>query len=633
MKFSTKAKFLVGLVSFFLLLGASTALFSASKASIVSPQSVVDDETVYVLLKANGVPKKTIVIDWLRVRGNGKFTIYDVKPDAKIEVLKNTPEPSVQDDKLAFEVESRSFKDIYYQVETKKELPLEFDIKYELNGKTIEPEKLAGKSGHLKVSVKIKNKLKKDIVLEYLDQNGKKIRETTEVFVPLFTVVSLNLDSSKFDNIKLENGWLSAQGSKFALNWFAFPQGEAEISFEADGKNIEIPSMIISAMPRLPQEFTIDMANEFKKLYDGLNGLSMLSEAHQEILTNISSRIDPSSFSKLGSANSQFIKINEAVAQMNNGVVGLAQLTDAQITVLDKLIYTLETNSNNDISQFIEAISQIKNGLISIKSGLDSLISLVQVYEQLVQQAYDLNEISTRKIDEIISQTTSTADLVELKTMLENQNHLLALILNGGEVSPGNVIPSISQFKQNLIGISASLDQIIAASSQIEQGSSNLTSVFESLTNLKNILITLRDGGTIENSYLPGLKTTKESLLQISTGLVMLEAGISKASGSFKMLEALPGSLLQIKSAIETVAQGGYMMGKNVPGISTTKLGLEKMKIGIGSGLKEMRRGQAFNNILKSEADKFDTFLGKYTAKNYSGRVRFIFKVEEISKQ
>jgi putative membrane protein len=633
MKFDMRSKFLVGFVSFLLLLGASTALLSASKASVSEPESVVDDETVYVLLDARGAPKKTIVVNWLRIRGNGEFRVYDVKPDAKIEVLKNTPEPSVKDGSLVFEIESKSFKDIYYQVETEKKLPLEFDIRYELNGKSIEPEKLAGKSGHLKVSLKIKNNLKKSVVLEYKDQDNRTVRETTEVFVPLFTVVSLNLDSSKFDNIELENGWLSAQGSKFALSWFAFPQGEAEISFEADGKNIEIPSIMISAMPRLPQEFTIDMADEFEKLYKGLNGLSMLSEAHQTILTNISSKIDPSSFSKLSSATNQFSKLNEAIVQMKDGINGITQLTEAQIMLLDGLIQSLENSSSNDIMHLIEAISQVKNGLISIKSGIDSLISLVGVYEQLTQQAYDLNQMSTEKVDEIISQTTITADLVELKNMLENQNQLLGLILLGGEDSSGNSILPFSQFKENLISISSSLDQIITACSQVEQGSSNLASISDGLTNLKNSLITLRDGGIIGSNYLPGLKMTKESLTQISRGMEMLKAGTEKAVSSFGMLQALPGSLLQIKSAIETVAQGGYMMGKNVPGISTTKLGLDGMKLGIGSGLKEMRRGQAYNETLKSEADRFDTFLGRYTEDNYSGRVRFIFKVDEISKK
>lgn len=208
---------------------------------------------------------------------------------------------------------SNGFSDIYYETETEKDLPLEVKIEYELNGRKVRPESLPGKDGHLKVTITVRNKLKKNIRVDFRDADGSKISKEKEIYVPLFVVATLNLDANRFNNIEVEKGWVSAQGSYFSLSWFAFPQGEEEIFFEADAKDIEIPSMIISAMPRLPQEASLEMKEQFKQLYDALSGLGSLSAAHAEILSKVHdglSRSDLTNLSKSGEGFSALSRVS-----------------------------------------------------------------------------------------------------------------------------------------------------------------------------------------------------------------------------------------------------------------------------------------------------------------------------------
>ncbi len=48
-------------------------------------------------------------------------------------------------------------KDIYYQGNTKKNLPVSVGIKYYMDGMQVSPEALAGKTGHLKMEVTYTN--------------------------------------------------------------------------------------------------------------------------------------------------------------------------------------------------------------------------------------------------------------------------------------------------------------------------------------------------------------------------------------------------------------------------------------------------------------------------------------------
>ncbi len=617
---SLQKKLLSGLVSMILVFGSVAASVSASKGMITEPVRVTDDETVYTVLTESGKVKNTVVIDWLRAEGKGKLRVEDIEPDGKVEPLKKTPKPEIREGKLIFAVDSEKFADLYYEIETRKELPLSFEIRYYLDNREISPTQLPGKSGHLKVTVKIKNRLKFEESIESVDAQGNESYETTEICTPLFVVANLNLDSSKFNNIKVENGFLSVQGSKYALSWFAFPQDEATISFEADAKDIEIPSMIISAMPRLPQEVSVNMIDQFKGLYKGLTGLEKLTGAHRMILSQLEENIDPSRLVALNQIPANMKNLAVGLNQTADGIKQISKLTDAQVMMLSEIINSIDPESFN-------SISTLKGGLEQVKSGVDQIVQLLQTYEVLLNQLEAYNQSAIEKAQQLEGSTSDTATLEDLKNVLYAERNIISTLKNGGEIQPGQTVPGLHDTISDLSSISDSLGSIIP---QLDTMQSSLKQNFSVL---KESLEVLKDGGQLQGNYLPGLTTVAFSLSQLSMALNNMEDGVSMAAEKTYALSELPTMFFQLKNAIRTVLDGGKMMGREVPGMNMTETGLKEMAEGINSGTEKMSFGKAYQDRLKELADEYDTFLGRVEKENYSGRVRFIFKVEAVEKK
>ena len=129
--------------------------------------SAYKDETVYVLCESNSKVKNVIVSDWLK-NSPSLDSIEDISSLADIVNVKGDEEFTSDGTQLNWDADG---KDIYYKGTTDKELPVDVNITYFLDGREISPADLAGKSGHVTIRWDYKNKQKvtKEI-------NGKKNR-------------------------------------------------------------------------------------------------------------------------------------------------------------------------------------------------------------------------------------------------------------------------------------------------------------------------------------------------------------------------------------------------------------------------------------------------------------------------
>lgn len=624
---------LVGLLAFATLLAASVSAYTASRMTYSEPVSVVDDETVYALLDPSGKVLKATVVDWLRAEGKGNLIVEDLKPEKGITPLKNTPEPEKAGEKLRFRISSDGFKDIYYEAETEKELPLEVSIRYELDGRQVRPESLAGKDGHLKVTISFKNKLKKTVRIDFKDADGRTISKTKEIYVPLFVVATLNLDASRFNNLEVEKGWISAQGSYFSLSWFAFPQGEEEVSFEADAKDIEIPSIIISAMPRLPQEASLEIKEQFRQLYDGLSGLSRLSKAHSEILSRVAEGLSKGDFSGVSKTREGFSALSKGLGQTSDAIEKMSGLVYYQIQMLDGIIYSIDTGGLNDLDKLSYALSQLKSGIGSSSQALMQVKTALEGYNCILLQLRQLNQSAIDELNRIQSETTDSSTFANLQNILQQQKNILNLLLEGGVTPEGQQVPPLSAVADGVSGITDALSQISIQLDMLIQQTSQLNKVPAQLEQLKSALVTLKEGGNVNGNYLPGLITVKDSLTKISGAVDQMKQGVDSTADKLSALESLPDALMKIKTSIDLVLNGGYVKGIRLPGMITSKEYLEKMTEGIATGYEKIQEGESLQKALKEEAKKYDTFLGRMEKPNYSGRVRFILKVQEISRE
>ena len=128
---------------------------SAAQQAAELQQKISKDETVYVLTGADGSVKKIIVSDWLK-NELGSASVADKSDLSDIENVKGDESYTINGDNMT--VWDAQGNDIYYQGNIQKELPVGLSVRYYLDGKSVSPEELKGKSGKVTIRFDYENR-------------------------------------------------------------------------------------------------------------------------------------------------------------------------------------------------------------------------------------------------------------------------------------------------------------------------------------------------------------------------------------------------------------------------------------------------------------------------------------------
>lgn len=184
--------------------------------------SVTKTETVYVNLKANGDVSKVSVSDWLHTDKNEVY-VDDMSDLENITNVKSKVTPVTDGEKLRWNMPDT---DLYYSGTTDRELPISVQLKYYLDGKEIKPEDLAGKSGEVKIDIKMINNASKDGFV-----NGKKHK----VYLPMLVVGGMVLPEGTFSGVTVKNGQSIGDGSKEIVVFTGMPGFSESLGFSEKG--------------------------------------------------------------------------------------------------------------------------------------------------------------------------------------------------------------------------------------------------------------------------------------------------------------------------------------------------------------------------------------------------------------
>lgn len=180
--------------------------------------SVTKTETVYVNLKANGDVSKVSVSEWLHTDKNEVY-VDDMSDLENITNVKSKVTPVTDGEKLRWNMPDT---DLYYSGTTDRELPISVQLKYYLDGKEIKPEDLAGKSGEVKIDIKMINNASKDGFV-----NGKKHK----VYLPMLVVGGMVLPEGTFSGVTVKNGQSIGDGSKEIVVFTGMPGFSESLGF------------------------------------------------------------------------------------------------------------------------------------------------------------------------------------------------------------------------------------------------------------------------------------------------------------------------------------------------------------------------------------------------------------------
>ena len=223
------------------------------------------DETVYSNLNSKGQKYQTIVTTHL-INENDEKILKDLTTLLNIENTSGNENFKKEGEELIWEANSN---DIYYKGETNKSLPIDIKITYVLDGKEIEPEKIAGKDGKVKITIQLENKEIKEVEI-----NGKK----EKMYIPFTVACGTSISNEKNKNIEVKNAKIIDDGSKTMVAGITFPglkeslktdaiEIPETIEIEMDSKEFEMNNIIMYAMPINTEELDLDIFSKIDELY------------------------------------------------------------------------------------------------------------------------------------------------------------------------------------------------------------------------------------------------------------------------------------------------------------------------------------------------------------------------------
>ncbi|MDX8419203.1 hypothetical protein MOZ60_03740 [Stecheria sp. CLA-KB-P133] len=346
------------------LAGVGTLLVTGAlpvNAEDTTSDGTTKDESVYVVLNADGSVSSVTVSDQLH-NANG-FSNYQDKSDLKnVQNLKSDDPVQSSSDGYTW---TTTDTDIYYQGKTTKALPLDTTIEYKLDGKTVDPKDIVGKSGHLSMTFNIKNTQTKQYTID-----GK----TYTVCQPFYVAAGGMPDQDHFTNVKIDHGTVSTDtshsialavmmpgmkdsigqfltGDLSSLNDYLFDT----VTIEADVTDFESPTMMMAAstdLSALKGELKDDGAFDTTDLFDQLDELDA---ATQKLIDGSKALYEGADQLKDG-AN----QVNDGVGTLVNGT---STLTDGTSQLAE------------GGQALVDGANQASAGAAALQAGLGQLVS------------------------------------------------------------------------------------------------------------------------------------------------------------------------------------------------------------------------------------------------------------------
>lgn len=406
---------------------------SAAQQAAELQQKISKDETVYVLTGADGSVKKIIVSDWLK-NELGSASVADKSDLSDIENVKGDESYTINGDNMT--VWDAQGNDIYYQGNIQKELPVGLSVRYYLDGKSVSPEELKGKSGKVTIRFDYENRQYETVQINGVNQR---------IYVPFAMLTGMILDNDTFQNVQITNGKLVNDGDRTVVVGLAFPGLQENLNLSRDDLSIPDSVEITADVTNFSLGMTVTLAcnDLFSQLgdvdltsLDNTSALDQLTGAMDQLLSGSSALYEGLStlLDKSGELVSGVEELAQGAAAIKSGADsvddGAAQLK-AGLANLSSGLNTLSANSealNSGAKQVFNSLletaaTQIRaKGLnvpdLTIENYAEELNTLIKsldettVYETALKQVTDAVEaqrpVINQKVTEAVRQQVET---------------------------------------------------------------------------------------------------------------------------------------------------------------------------------------------------------------------------------
>ena len=313
--------------------GCAMPAFAAGKSSFSK------SETVYAVMNGDGSIKSTTVSEHL-YSASGLANVTDKTTLTDIQNTESDAEFTQNGEELVWNTNDT---DVYYKGNTDKALPIDVKVTYALDGQEAALEDIIGKSGHLTVTVNLKNN-----ETDTVNVNGK----DRTIVTPLITAVGVILGGDA-SNMTAEHGMIESAAKSSVAAFVTLPGVKDSLSGL-------LPDEVNSIEDYLQDTVTVEADVE-----DFTCPQVMVACATSTAALGTSNVFDLSSINDLTDGINQ---LNDAMSQLMDGasqlVDGTSQLANGVLALLDGA-----NTLNNGAAALDDGLGQLTNGLDTLSAN------------------------------------------------------------------------------------------------------------------------------------------------------------------------------------------------------------------------------------------------------------------------
>ena len=313
--------------------GCAMPAFAAGKSSFSK------SETVYAVMNGDGSIKSTTVSEHL-YSASGLANVTDKTTLTDIQNTESDAEFTQNGEELVWNTNDT---DVYYKGNTDKALPIDVKVTYALDGQEAALEDIIGKSGHLTVTVNLKNNETGTV-----NVNGK----DRTIVTPLITAVGVILGGDA-SNVTAEHGMVESAAKSSVAAFVTLPGVKDSLSGL-------LPDEVDSIEDYLQDTVTVEADVE-----DFTCPQVMVACATSTAALGTSNVFDLSSINDLTDGINQ---LNDAMSQLMDGasqlVDGTSQLAGGVLALLDGA-----NTLNNGAAALDDGLGQLTNGLDTLSAN------------------------------------------------------------------------------------------------------------------------------------------------------------------------------------------------------------------------------------------------------------------------
>ena len=310
--------------------GCAMPAFAAGKSSISK------SETVYAVMNGDGSIKSTTVSEHL-YSASGLANVTDKTTLTDIQNTESDAEFTQNGEELVWNTNDT---DVYYKGNTDKALPIDVKVTYALDGQEAALEDIIGKSGHLTVTVNLKNN-----ETDTVNVNGK----DRTIVTPLITAVGVILGGDA-SNVTAEHGMIESAAKSSVAAFVTLPGVKDSLSgllpdevdsiedylqdtvtVEADVTELTCPQVMVACATSTAALGTSNVF-DLSSINDLTDGINQLNDAMSQLMDGASQLVDGTSQLAGG-----VLALLDGANTLNNGAAalddGLGQLTNGLDTL------------------------------------------------------------------------------------------------------------------------------------------------------------------------------------------------------------------------------------------------------------------------------------------------------------